>query len=132
MVKSLAAGAPKVCVRHTPIKDWSEVPKFKAIPPRDWQERYEQFSAALVGKAGASGLNAASLAKVLRAIPATPQSKGMPLLPVAAESTLYQGDKVWIIHLRWEVEGCSSWMGHVREYYFTQDEIKQVKFVTCE
>ena len=101
---------------------------------RKWHTNYSVCSKALVESAEREHLDSSSLAKILQKLRTAPENKNLAILPVAARSTKQDGELVWVVVLRWEIE---KWVAdgaklvHIREFTVTQKTLKQVGFTTC-
>jgi len=105
-----------------------EIPKSLA---RQWKTHYAAFSRSLVSAAKKEKLESTSLGKILEIVRNAKENAG---LPVAAHATKVNGELVWVVSLRWELEGLvkeGSTMGHIRSFTFTQKTLKQIDFNTC-
>ena len=113
--------------------------KFLDRTTRHWQEDYKFFSEALLAKAKASGLDADSLSKVLKAVQADAGSEFLAHLPIAAYESRLDAEPVWILVIHWEQ--CSPLppehnlrpqpLSHYRIYAFTQRDIRLVGGLSC-
>ncbi len=107
--------------------------KFGSQTTKGWEDKYDNFSRALVNKAESKGFDSVSLAKILQLIYA--DSNGVAYLPVGAYQTNLGADLVWIVVVKWEgpgkVEGRWLTMQHVRMYAFKQGDLEKVAFKTC-
>ena len=102
--------------------------------PKAWRKSYEQFSKALVKEARAAGLDAASLEKLLRKTLRAGENKGLAVMPVAVHQTQHNGEPLWIVTLKWEVEKevlKGSALEHIRYFWFNRSSLKQLDFFTC-
>lgn len=106
-----------------------EEEKFKSYESENWQETYVAFADALVKKAGAQGLDSASLRKVLDQI--LKGNDKTAYLPVGAYQTTLDGNPVWIVIVKWEFPHSGAGLGHVRMFAFDQKTLKSVGFNTC-
>lgn len=98
--------------------------------PKDWRKNYDRFSAALVKEARAAGLEADSLEKLLKELVNAKENKGLAVIPVAVHQTRDSVNSMWIITLKWEVEGGST-LAHMRKFWFKRGSLKQLGFWTC-
>jgi hypothetical protein len=102
---------------------------------RQWRTNYTLFSKALVEAAEKQHLNSASLAAILRRLPAAPENEHLALLPMMVGSTKFRGQWAWDITLQWEGERYAiekGRLGHVRDFIISQETLKQLDFKTCD
>jgi hypothetical protein len=100
---------------------------------RNWKTNYDSFSNRLVEAAKKADLDTESLGKMLRTI-REKEGADTAILPVEADSTWFQGEPVWEIHLRWEYsrdlgEGD---MIHICSYTYTRRTLKLVNATRCD
>lgn len=101
---------------------------------RGWKTNYVLFSQALVSAAEREKLDSASLAAILELARSPDRNPGLTVLPVAAHQTKLNGELVWVVALRWEIERLvnqGTGLGHIRWFTFTQKTLRQVDFRTC-
>jgi hypothetical protein len=97
-----------------------------------WEGEYAEFSAALVEKAEAKGLDSAALSQVLRTIRTDPHGHlQSPLLPIGAYSTTLNNEAVWFVVVAWG--GGDETFGHWCNYAYavTPSGPKLLGFGTC-
>lgn len=111
--------------------------RFDSQTTQGWKGNYEVFSRLLIDKANRAGFDSDSLAKVLSCILADAEGQPIAYLPVAAYETTLNGEPVWVVAVHWEQcfgpEDPSPVrpLGRIRSYAFTQNDSRQVGFMTC-
>ena len=87
---------------------------------RQWKTNYMLFSKALLSAAEKEQLDSVSLGKILELARSPERNPGLALLPVAAHQTKLNGEWVWVVSLRWEVERLviepGTGLGHIRSF----------------
>jgi hypothetical protein len=134
-ISSIRGEQPIVRVERNDFPSEPDLCHFSPQMVRQWQTNYGLCSEALVAAAQKDRLDSSSLAKILRTIRTAPENNGLAVLPVAAYSTTKDGERVWLISLRWERERSAiDWgtLSHIRNFTFTQKSLKQVGFMTCK
>ncbi len=108
---------------------------FDSETSRKWETNYSVFSSVLVEVAKKEQLDSSSLAKVLEQVRSAPLHKYRVVLPVAARSSTFDGELVWVVSLRWEtlnLVATGSWLEHIEEFTVSQKTLKQISFSTCQ
>ena len=98
-----------------------------------WEEKYQPYSAALIEKARAIGLDSAALSEVLRTIRTDPHGHlQSALLPIGAYSTTLDHEVVWFVEVAWG--GGGETFGHwsVYAYAITPTGPKLLGFGSCK
>lgn len=132
-VSSVRGGRPIVSIERGDFSSDRHF-EFDSKMARKWRTNYGVCSKALVESAQREHLDFSSLAKILQNLRTAPENKNLAILPVAARSTKQDGELVWAVVLRWEIE---KWVAdgaklvHIREFTVTQKTLKQVGFSTC-
>ena len=133
-ISSVRGSHPIISIQRGDFPPDHDFVVFDPQTSRRWRTNYTLFSQALVESAKKEHLDASSLAKVLKNLRFAPVNKNDAILPVAARSTIRDGEPVWVVTLRWEI---AKWvadgakLAHIEEFTVIQKALKQVDFSTC-
>src|SRR5262245_58462118 len=103
-ISSFQEGEPSVSVERHAFRSTGELFTFEPEMTIQWRTNYNLCSQALVKAAEKEGLDSSSLAQILETLRSAPENKGLAILPVAAHAAKLDGEDVWRITLRWEID----------------------------
>jgi hypothetical protein len=106
--------------------------QFSSYTTEKWQDKYQEFAATLLRKAGDQKLDTHSLRRALDLVLAESKNK-IAYLPIGAFQTTLDEKPVWIITVKWEFpfKDKANTFGHIRMYVYDQKTLKLVGFNTC-
>jgi hypothetical protein len=108
-----------------------EADKFSSYGTDKWKDNFAAFAEALVTKANAQKLDAASLRKVLDQVLKDSRDE-IAYLPVGAYQTTLDRKPVWIIAVKWEYPSMGEGgLVHIRIFAFDQKTLERVGYSTC-
>jgi hypothetical protein len=133
-ISSVRGGHPIIGIQRGDFPPDHDFLIFEPQTSRRWRTNYTVFSQALVESAKKEHLDSSSLARILKSLRSAPVNEHDAILPVAARSTMREGELVWVVTFRWEI---AKWVAdgaklvHIEEFTVTQKTLKQVNFSTC-